>query len=48
MNGIEAKHSVLIFTHRVFSLSRKKRLLNAGLGVIEILLQSQNDLKESH
>lgn len=37
-NGIEAKHSVLICTHKMFSLSyvvkQKKKPLNAGLGVV--------------
>lgn len=39
-NGIEAKHSVLIFTHKMFSLSydvKHKKPLNAGLGVIKNL-----------
>jgi len=41
-NGIEAKHSVLIFTHKMFSQShvvKQKRPLNAGLRVATISLQ---------
>lgn len=44
-NGIEAKRSVLIFTHKMFSLSyvvKQKKPLNAGLGVIKISLQLHN------
>lgn len=44
-NGIEAKHSVLIFTHKMFSLSyvvKQKTPLNAGLEVIKISLRFHN------